>query len=269
MFSKDWIKNNLFTKVGNLNNRVCLDSWWVNKDYTVILEQLQALTQYLPVQSTTTERLYNIYNGLYTRTYCYCGKEPKFINFKDGYRKYCSLKCSTQCPERNLKISQNRNMEEIMAKTKQSNLEKYGVEHIFQTPEFALKSKETKTIRYGTDTYNNLQQAQETNIVRYGVPWTGQILGVIGKSEETKSLRHPELRDKAWLITQNLTKSVQQISAELGVSYRTVYLWFQKHDITMNFFSVKHGKEQKELQDYIQSLGNINIKILIKFFLYK
>jgi endogenous inhibitor of DNA gyrase (YacG/DUF329 family) len=34
-----------------------------------------------------------VWNGLYTRKMCHCGKPTRWLNFQSGYRQYCSAKC--------------------------------------------------------------------------------------------------------------------------------------------------------------------------------
>lgn len=69
-----------------------------------------------------------------------CGKETKFDNVNKCYRKYCSLKCSS-------------NSKEIKEKKKETNLEKYGVEHPSQNEEVKEKMKQTMIDRYGVENY--------------------------------------------------------------------------------------------------------------------
>lgn len=259
MLSKNWIQQNLFTKTGNLNNRVCLDSWWINRNYTSLLNELKSSTSFLPKLSTITERLYCIYHSLNKKPLCYCGNETNFINFKSGYYDYCSKFCATQCPKRNAKIVASADYEKMKESYKKTCLEKYGVEHWYQSKEAIEKIKQTKLEKYGNEKFNNTKKAKETCLQKYGYEYTSQVPEIILKIQETKSKINPNLRDKNWLIEQNKTKSVTQIAEELNVTYRTVYLWFLKHEIEMNFFSSNFGKEQKEIEDFIVSLGIQNV----------
>lgn len=254
MISKDWIKQNLFTKTNNLNNRVCIDSWWHNRNFTHILEELQTLPTFLPKNATLTERLYCIYNDLSQKHKCYCGKETAFLNFKSGYRNYCSLFCSTQCPLRNQKIIDNTDYDKMKENYRKTCLEKYGVEHWFQSDEAKKKIKVGKFEKYGDENYNNQKKMIETNLKKYGTKYSCQSKEVIEKIEETKSKVNPNLRDKNWLIEQNKTKTITQIALELNVTYRTVHLWYKKHNIEINFFNPVYGKEQSDMHSFILSL---------------
>ena len=48
------------------------------------------------------------------------------------------------------------------AKTKKTNLEKYGVENPFQAEQFKEKAKQTKKDRYGDENYNNREKMLDT-----------------------------------------------------------------------------------------------------------
>lgn len=267
MISKEWFKNNLFTTKGTLNNRVCVDSWWHKRHYTQQLEEVRQTSSYLPDDCLMSERLYHIYHSLSAKPTCECGKHTNFINFKDGYFKYCSKYCATQSKERNEKIVKNRDMAAILEKNKKYNLENYGVEYLFQTKDFVTKAKNTKLERYGDANYCNAEKTKQTNQSRYGVDYTCMADEVIEKIQNKKTESCPQLRDKEWLITQNKTKSITEIANELNVTYRTVYLWYIKHDIDMNFFSPSYSKQQSDITDYIKTLTEnvvVNDRTIIK-----
>ena len=59
--------------------------------------------------------------------------------------------------------------EKIYLKCKETWLNKYGVEHIFQTNEFKEKSNNTKLIKYGNISYTNREKAKKTCLDKYGV----------------------------------------------------------------------------------------------------
>lgn len=258
--SKDWIEKNLFTTLGTLNSRACKNSWWITNNYTTLLNDLQEKTNHLDENCKLPERLHCIYNNIYTAPKCYCGNNAIFNSFKHGYKKYCSKTCAYKSDERNDKMIANRNICDIMQKMKKTHLNKYGVEHYYQSEEFKLKSKQTKLIQYNDEYYCNRDKMIQTNLEKYGVEYSCQADEVRKKMENTKNETNPELRDKNWLLEQNKTKSVAEIAEILNVSYRTVYLWFEKHNIEPNFFASYYGKEQLELHNFIESLGIKNIR---------
>uniref|UniRef100_A0A6C0JW51 DUF7487 domain-containing protein n=1 Tax=viral metagenome TaxID=1070528 RepID=A0A6C0JW51_9ZZZZ len=270
---KDWIEANCFTKKGRsgLNNRVCLESWWINKNIKEIYDDILASTQHLSKDCLFSERIYHIINGLSTIPICKTcqSNTVNFNTFNDGYYDYCSKYCSTQSDERNLKIKTNNDYSKLQEKLKESNLKKYGVEYYFQTQESVGKIKKTKLDRYGNEKYNNIDKAKQTNLEKYGYEHTCLVPEIkekiqnandeILKSKNEKA--YYALRNKEWLKEQNKTKTITDIAKDLQVTYRAVYLWFKQHNIEINFFSTKFGKQQKEIQDFISSLGIPNLKI--------
>ena len=92
------------------------------------------------------EKLYNYTHGIIERPICpECGKPVKFKNFNKGYRKFCSKKC--QIVFINNIIRNNYNI--IIAKRKETNLKKYGVEHAAQNKEIQEKIQQTIIEKYG------------------------------------------------------------------------------------------------------------------------
>jgi len=57
-----------------------------------------------------------------------CDNEAPYINYKKGYRKFCSHKCAA-------------NDETVKNKRKKTNVKKYGTENIFQSKEFKENMK--------------------------------------------------------------------------------------------------------------------------------
>ena len=107
-----------------------------------------------------SEKLYWYYNKLTNFPTCpVCGSITKFINIKEGYRKYCSRKCLNCDPDKKEKTKQTcldkyggvapACSEEIRSKYKKTCLEKYGVKNVMQNKNIANKSHKTNIERYG------------------------------------------------------------------------------------------------------------------------
>lgn len=75
-----------------------------------------------------------------------CGNDTSFIGFKRGYRTFCSCSCAKLDPD-------------IQQRTKQTNLERYGVEVIFQRSDVIEKSHSQEAIF----------KARQTMLNNYGV----------------------------------------------------------------------------------------------------
>ena len=123
----------------------------------------------------TTE---NYYCLGHIRPKCTCGKFTSFIDYKLGYRKYCSAKCAAnneQTKQKRINTNLNKygcknisqvdsikqqkletyklHIDENKAKIKSHNQQKYGCDWITQTNEFKQKSKETCMKKYNVDNY--------------------------------------------------------------------------------------------------------------------
>jgi hypothetical protein len=102
-------------------------------------------------------------------------------------------------------------------KTKQTNLERYGVEHVFQNPEVAAKTKQTNLVRYGVENVMQSTKVQQKKIKtcldRYGIDNPAKLLEFQIKRAKTTLERYgvehynqlPEMKDylkkncTAWL----------------------------------------------------------------------
>jgi len=86
---------------------------------------------------TFKEKLWYWVNGISTQYTCKCGNTTTFNkNWLDGYRKYCSTKCSQ------LDISTNE-------KRKITNLERYGVDNVAKSDTVKSKKANTNIEKYG------------------------------------------------------------------------------------------------------------------------
>lgn len=110
-----------------------------------------------------------------------CKKELIFKRtLNEGYGKYCSLTCTNTC-EKRIDDIKNTNTQRyggvapmssdiIKEKTKKTNKERYGVENLFQNPEYI---KEKTIAKHGVDHIAKLQttkdKVKQTNMRKYGV----------------------------------------------------------------------------------------------------
>jgi hypothetical protein len=252
---KKFIEDNCYTKTKNLNNRVCIESWWRNKNLIDIYNTILDVTSFLSEKSSLSERLYCVYNDIVCVSNCQvCNvKKVVFKSYKKGYSRYCSAKCSTQCPDRNEKIVFNTDREMVIQNMRKTNLERYGVEYTTQTQNMKNKTNQTKVLRYGNAQYNNNEKAKQTNLKKYGTEYSCLSESAIKKKEETWRRRRPQLFDENWLKDANETKSLTDISTDLVVTYRTVYLAFERAGITPKFFIPKYNKTEKDIQEYIKN----------------
>ena len=139
-----------------------------------------------------SERLYWFYNNLDTRPVCReCGGPVKFINFRKGYREFCSNKCvnkskdvSRRKIETNIKKYGSNYQElfnekykctclakygevnafkndDIKKKIMRTNLERYGVQYPMQSEEIRNKSKATCLDKYGVEYFSQSEASIE------------------------------------------------------------------------------------------------------------
>ena len=92
----------------------------------------------IKIEVTFKEKLWYWVNGLLVPYTCKCGNATTFNkNWLDGYRKYCSTKCSQS------DISTNE-------KRKITNIERYGVDNVAKSEIIKDKTASTNIERYGS-----------------------------------------------------------------------------------------------------------------------
>lgn len=105
-----------------------------------------------------------------------CGKPTNYINFNKGYNICCSVKCS-------------RNYSATKEKSKQTCLEKYGVEYVTQAQQMKDRSRQTCLEKYGVEhvlqNKDIMGKVRQTNKERHGVEYAGQISEGKEKSKRT------------------------------------------------------------------------------------
>ncbi len=134
-----------------------------------------------------TKQYYDIYLKKDNEDICKCLRKTKFKNISEGYRKYCSLKCTSvftrvQTKETCLKKYGDANFNNRKGaketclkkygdanfnnrkKCKNTMLKKYGVKHYTNRK----KAKDTMLKKYGKY-YVNYEKAKQTNLQKYGV----------------------------------------------------------------------------------------------------
>ena len=143
-------------------------------------EFYQYILDNYPEELTWSEKLYWYKHNLSSPGKCkVCGKNTKYVDFIKGYRIYCSSKCCNSDLEKKLQTKQSclekygveniSQSQEIRNKVKQTCLEKYGVEHPFQSQEVQNKYKQTCLERYGTEHFTNRDKSKQTCLNRYNV----------------------------------------------------------------------------------------------------
>lgn len=94
-------------------------------------------------------RVWHWINNMDHLPLCYCGNGvTRHLNWQDGYREFCSAKCSA-------------NSSRQREKAKKTLLEKYGVDHYSKTDKWKDQVKETSIKRWGVDNFAKTQEYVE------------------------------------------------------------------------------------------------------------
>ena len=155
---------------------------------------------------------------------CTCGNIPAFINYNQGYRVFCSKTCS------------NRD-KNTQAKSRETCLAKYGVEHPAQAPRFQQKTKETNLERYGVERATRAPEVRQkivnTCLERYGTT-TPQVL--------------PEIR-----------KKIAQTNEERygGIGFASPELCIKAQDTMEERFGVRSCMSSPEVQEKARKTNEI------------
>lgn len=130
------------------------------------------------------EKIWHWVNGEDGYIYCkICNKNRVSfkMNWRDGYKTYCSNKCSS-------------NDELLRENTKKTLTEKYGVDHYSKTSDYLKKVKETSMSKYGVDNYSKTSdyvlKSKKTYMDKYGVDSYTKTKEYIEKSKKTCLYRY-------------------------------------------------------------------------------
>ena len=170
-----------------------------NKEF----DSFKELTRHLIKEHNyTTEDIYKYFNYSFEekRAYCpICGKEFKMSlkqlrKHKKGLNVFIGCCSSCSASFRSLVQGSSFSREDVRKKSKQTMLERYGVEHSLQSAQVREKVKKTNLERYGVENVTQSPIIQEktrkTNLERYGVERPSQSKKVQEKMEKTMMERY-------------------------------------------------------------------------------
>lgn len=160
----EWLRSNAFTTNGNFNNWATKRIFWDNRGGGDLFDHLVAAE---PRDYSITEKVWNLFHA---RSDCRtCGRPTQFVNYKSGYRQYCSTKCVTSNQQRNQKISiATISNTERQDKAKTTCLERYGVTSKLQLQDQQNLMKAAKLAKHGSHQLIYDKQI-EHNLKKYGV----------------------------------------------------------------------------------------------------
>lgn len=131
-----------YSKSGNLNAQVVRR---LENQHPSLYAYIMA--QY-PLYTRLQDKLKALRDGDYLHCYT-CGKVMPYPRKRPEGRVYCSRECGNNSPYKKEAIKDNYH--KSAEKRKQTNLRRYGVEHIWQSPVMQAKGRETLQARYGVN----------------------------------------------------------------------------------------------------------------------
>ena len=157
------------------------DSYFL-KNYPEIYEEINNHIDIIDI--SFKEKLWYYSNNIVNEFVCKCGNKTTFNkNWLDGYRKYCSTKCSHSDDLTKEKrkattlakygVDNVAKLDSIKKKTEDTNLERYGTKSSFQNEDVKKKWKKNVKEKYGVNHIFQLDSFKdkrvETNLKKYGV----------------------------------------------------------------------------------------------------
>lgn len=138
----------------------------------------------LPNDITFKEKFWYYIHNIITEKICLvCDGKVRFNKkFTDGYKNFCSAKCTQQNPETKLKrkkttiekygVDNIAKLDESKKKAEETNIERYGCKSSFQNEEVKNKWKDTIKEKYGVEHVFQSSEVKdksiETNLKKYG-----------------------------------------------------------------------------------------------------
>lgn len=147
---------------------------------------------------------------------------------------------------------------EVRQKITDTFRERHGVEHPSQIPNVRRRAEETTFqrlgVRFAAQSEEVQERLQRKMLEKWGVKWAAQA------HMPPESLA--KLNDPTWLKAANETKSLTDISRELGVGDKTVGDYFKRYGIEPIYHYRSSG--EIEIAAYLQELGVSNIKCNVR-----
>lgn len=236
--------------------------------HSQLYKDIKQETLYLG-KASLRQRVWHILNDIKEAPLClHCKKTHTTWNDKikiPEYRTYCSKNCANKNKQR-LNNVKKTNLErygvenvfqsnDIKTQSKKTNLERYGVENPSQSSTIKKKKKKASQEKYGTDCVLQSPQIKEkikqTNLERYGVSHTSQ--------KDIPTDIYDKLNNKTWLHDQyiNKNKTIPELAKILNISHSTVYLYLKRHNFyDPNNVSISEKQISKICCDIIDIKSN-------------
>jgi len=236
-------------------------------------QQCKSIANHVFKQHHITKKDYydRFYNQDFSLGKCIiCNRPTKFFSLERGYLKYCSDICSTKDSAKNLKISKTVSSILCRSKTKNTCLERYGVDHPFKLPSIKEKLSETSIRKYGTKYPSQSEVVKEriktTCLKKYGEDNPGKVKQFKQKIKETfiRKYGYPSHFNNI-----NISRKIEQYNIEkYGVPYKfqsdgfrkkAMYCGKFKHKIYTNKFGVCLSYQTKLELKFIKKCDSLNL----------
>lgn len=181
-----WKYKNSYIDLKELNEKQRRD-FYIKKNYPDLYNKIIYFKNNVLNIENFSQLLYHYYYDITEHIKCYsCDNNVNFRSFNVGYNKYCSKKCSSNDIDYSIRNEKSKNTciekygvdnplksKEIIDKARKTSLDRYGKEHFTQTDEYIQNIKEHNLSLYGkewylqTDEFKN--KSQKTSLSKYGV----------------------------------------------------------------------------------------------------
>ena len=262
---------------------------YFNKNHPLILSEILLFCEnidHLPLN----QKLWHWINDYPNLFQCKCGNQTTFNkNWKDGYRKYCSAKCSatdltTKEKRKNTNLDKygvdnvaksdqikdkqmqtnlqkygtksSAQNEEVKKKHTDTILEKYGVDNYFKSDDFKKKARKSTLEKYGEEhfvqTEEYKEKAKQTNLDKYDVDW-------YTKTEEYKEKTKQTNLDKYGVEHPSKNIDYKKSIIEKNLKKWGVEYYYQTDDFKQKSKETilkRYGSEyrnSKKYKDYLNS----------------
>jgi hypothetical protein len=136
---------------------------------------------------------------------CYCGNRVSSkMNWHDGYKEFCSNKCSANSESTKNKLKETLSerygvdhyskTNEYVEKVKNTCLQKWGVDNFSKTDEYLKKSKRTYLSKWGVDNFTKteeyLEKSKKTFLERWGVEYPTQSEDIRNRIRQTNQKKY-------------------------------------------------------------------------------
>lgn len=159
------------------------------------------------------------------------------MNWRDGYKTYCSNKCSS-------------NNVELRVKTKETLLERYGVDHYSKTEDYINKVRQTSVERYGVDNYSKTEdyvfKSKRTYMERYGVDSYTKTEDYLEKTKKTCLEKYGV---DSYIKTDEFKDRFKKTCLE---RYGSEHIY--KSTLYRNSFNICNDIKENELLNFISNL---------------